>query len=225
MKSRLFLLVFTTTALLSRNIAILGYGSLIKHPKRSWAELKINGEFKKTNFTLPIGLTRASAWKEYPSNPEKYPNRKLTVIIDQKATKKGVYFATSKFKSLPKVRENMAKREASVKKYMAYVRQLKPGQQKGQIEDFAYIYQGNKWTGIILQLPKKDAQKIVRWAAKNNFDAVVWTSLPATLSNKKNIEQMLRQDKTLLKNTQSYITLLPDDLLTPFLKRILQWQQ
>ena len=217
-------LILFVIPLSAQTIAVLGYGSLMKHPKRPWGELLIIDTFKKTDFTLPVRLSRVSAWKEYPNNKNRHPSRKLTMIIDPHASQKEIYAATCSYNNLVPAKHNLAKREGSTSKYIAYVRQLEPQQPKNEKEDFLYHYQGALWTGSLLQLPVDEAKKIVKWAHKNKFDAVIWTSVPATLTNKTNaqIMELLKADKDLLKNTQNYIQLLPEDLLTPLLKAIME---
>lgn len=206
-----------------RNIAVLAYGSVINNP----GDMKINSSFKKTPFGMPIRLSRASRWPGFPNPSSMTDGRRFSLTIDPLATPEPVYYARSSFSSIPEARDDLAKREGSPNRSnIAYLRRLRPG----QAPDAAETYRNNYWAGYLLQLEPKYADKITMWADQNNFDAVIWTSLPANVQTEPGaaggrlIFEYLNNDPVLLKNTQAYIRGLPADIKTRLLKDIENFQ-
>ena len=202
-----------------RKIAVLAYGSVINNP----SDMLISGHFQKAPIYMPIRMSRASRWPGFPDPSGMTAERRFSLTIDPNATPEAVYFARSKFTSLPAARDDLAKREgAPNRNNIAYLRRLQCRQSPDDNEN----YRKESWTGYLLQLPPKYADVIVEWAEQAGFDAVIWASLPANVPTGtgplagRAILDYFYHDPVLLRNTQAYINGLPEDIKTPLLRTI-----
>lgn len=194
-----------------RKIAILSYGSLVNQSAnlRTGAVLETTG-FAPTDIQLPVSLSRISQ------------DNRLTAVIDAQGELKRVYAAQSKFQSLPNARNNLAAREGA--RYLGqqdgyildaifYMKKILPGQVKDSNEDVI----PNTLNWVIRhenserqRLPINVAQSLARWADGRGFTGIIWASFAPNQGSQAEIIQKLLSDSALLRNTQEYVTKLPD---------------
>lgn len=209
----LFLSIINSPTINARKIGIIAFGSLVNQPTSPVYKTTLHaGQFKNTDILLPIDFLRLSS--------KDTPTRRITLVIDPKGSKRPIWVALSDYKKLPEARADLSLREGLGGKldYIAFIKKLE-GRQQFSRANHNYISKDKKWVGNIKNLPDKFAHQLAIWAEKNGFDALIWTALPRN-KTKKEIENLLNTDNTLLANTQEYIKNLPTGPYTTFDKEL-----
>lgn len=201
-----------------REIVILSYGSLVNNPSPTDGReaLKIEGNFQKTNESLPVALSRKSR------------GDRITAVIDNKLGEdKKVYYAISGYKFLPNARLNLALREgATSQDKLKYIYYMKKKVRQGGIDnneekvsgvDGWYIRKDTNRSKIDNQTAKKLAQ----WADREGFTAIIWASFPPTFNSKKEVAKTLVDSPAILEATKGYVELMPDGAQTAIEKAVI----
>lgn len=187
------------------DIAVISFGSLanqlyspVYHKKLQVAE---EGFKKDKSLKLPVRLGRVSS--------EGTSRRRITTVLSEQASTEPVFVAKSAFRNLNDAIKNLREREGISSGNYRYI-------------GFVNLHSGTERTRI-----PEVARRVKKWAEENSFDAVIWTDLPtkgidfASGSTGREIIPKLKQDPTLLKNTQDYIRTLPE-ATNPLQRYILQ---
>ena len=175
-------------------IVCLGWGSLIWNQ----GELAIIGKWEPNGPIVPVEYLRQSI------------DGRLTLVIDENASRCTVLWAKMKIKVLVEAKKNLQDREGTVSKHI-----------------------GSWCNG-------EDCPKCIpdldKWAISNNVDSVIWTALPPKFNNidcrKPTYEEALEYLHNLPPNkstlAKEYVCKTPEQIQTKFregFERDLGWMQ
>ena len=179
-------------------VAILAYGSLIKHPE----PLEIESPFTKGGPPLPIDYSRISGLvnpdndKDCPlidgiNNPDKYKNIRLSLIvlpgskINEDTKRSMTHYTESGKNNLEEAREDLKAREKT--RNIEAIPYIKREYDKEGKEIFIMSERAKKLSDI-------DKTSIITWLCDFGFDAVIWTNLLNNFDNEEKIDgQILNQ--------------------------------
>lgn len=195
-----------------RKIVIFAYGSLVNEKQSPTNRNKLKaGNFVKTTIKVPLSLGRISN--------KNTPNRRVTVVLDNTSDTTGkLWAAYSKFTFLPNARNNLAAREGIPfldNKYnleaIMYIKKLLPLTKKDSneidIPDMpGWVVKASPSSNHLLS--NSIIKEMAEFTEKNNANAAIWASFPSNASLAE-IQQQLKEDPTLSKNTFFYLQKLP----------------
>jgi len=128
-------------------IALLGWGSLVWDLRK----VEIEGDFKQTNFKLPIQYSRISD----------SGNGRVTLVLDPiNGEDIKINYVKMKENNLNNAINQLKERERTIYKNIGYIN-LKDGNERSNILSDEYL------------------NKIKKWAHKNNFEGIIWTDIPS----------------------------------------------
>jgi hypothetical protein len=213
------------------NIAIIGFGSIVNnlHSDVYNHTLQIEGSFdfpSKTELSLPIRMSRQSS-----AGTE---DRRITVVVDPHASPERVGVARSAKHNLSAAIEDLRRREGTIITNICYLAKANfrglPSTTPHTISVEGVQYAGNfSGNDSNYHLTTDQTKKIAVWLKSSGYDAVIWTGLSPNIMTTegtsgergREILPLLRNDPTLLINTQRYISQLPDIFKTTLQKKIL----
>ncbi len=177
------------------NIVVLGWGSLIWCPKN----LLVSSKWKTNGPELPVEFARISQ------------DGRLTLVLLPNANPIPVLWAQMDTDNLDEARENLKKREGTIRDRIGFI-------------DLTY---NKTQSGIV------NTKGIRTWAQERAIDAAVWTDLRSNFESKyralNNINVISYLNKLKMadrKLAEEYIRKAPHQIITPFrsvIERELGW--